>query len=182
MQSARARGLTHFVGRQTEMTVLNTALAQAGAGHGQVVAVGRGGGQVATGGRVCPGAHTQGWLVLDSAACPTARPRPTFPVLDLLRRYCHLEEGDDARAIQAKVTEQVRRSTPPSTTRSRRSWRCSTPCQRTVLSCSSMPSQRRQRTLALKLVLLRQSQMQPCCWSARICTGWIPRPRRCWRA
>src|SRR4029450_9437364 len=44
-QTARARGLTHFVGRQTELAALHTALAQAGAGHGQVVAVvGEGGG------------------------------------------------------------------------------------------------------------------------------------------
>ena len=53
---ARARGLTHFVGRQTEMTVLNTALAQAGAGHGQVVAVvGEAVGQSRLVERVCPG-------------------------------------------------------------------------------------------------------------------------------
>ena len=50
LQSARARGLTHFVGRQTEMTVLNTALAQAGAGHGQVVAVV---GEAGVGKRIC---------------------------------------------------------------------------------------------------------------------------------
>ena len=34
LQTARARGLTRFVGRQTELAALHTALAQAGAGHG----------------------------------------------------------------------------------------------------------------------------------------------------
>jgi hypothetical protein len=28
-------------------------------------------------------------------------------VLDLLKRYCHVDEGDDARTIRAKVTGQV---------------------------------------------------------------------------
>src|SRR4029450_2040518 len=45
LQSATARDLTPFVGRQTELTVLAAALAQAGAGHGEVGAgVGGGGG------------------------------------------------------------------------------------------------------------------------------------------
>src|SRR5207302_3736156 len=39
LQTARARGLTRFVGRQTELALLDAALAQSGAGHGQVVAV-----------------------------------------------------------------------------------------------------------------------------------------------
>jgi len=39
LQAAAARGLTRFVGRQTEMTTLGDALARAAAGHGQVVAV-----------------------------------------------------------------------------------------------------------------------------------------------
>ena len=39
LQTARARGLTRFVGRQTELAALYTALAQAGRGTGQVVAV-----------------------------------------------------------------------------------------------------------------------------------------------
>ena len=43
LQAAAARGLTRFVGRQPELETLQQALAQAQAGHGQVVAlVGRG--------------------------------------------------------------------------------------------------------------------------------------------
>src|SRR5262249_60060932 len=44
LQTARVRGLSHFVGRQTELATLHAGLAQAGAGHGQVVAVGGGAG------------------------------------------------------------------------------------------------------------------------------------------
>src|SRR5262249_48852901 len=39
LQASAARGLTRFVGRQQELTALQQALEQAGAGHGQVVAV-----------------------------------------------------------------------------------------------------------------------------------------------
>src|SRR5262245_9784739 len=160
----RARGLTHFVARQTEMTLLNTALAQAGAGHGQVVAVvGEAGvGKSRLVDEFVQIAHTEGWLVLDSAAVSYGQATPYFPVLDLLRRYCHLEEHDDARTIQAKVTEQVLtldaalQDTIPAL----------------VALLDALPEdspflqldapQRRQRTLAaLKLVLLRQSQVQP---------------------
>ena len=51
LQASAARGLTRFVGRQQELTALQQALEQAGAGHGQVVAlVGEAGrGEVAPG-------------------------------------------------------------------------------------------------------------------------------------
>jgi class 3 adenylate cyclase len=39
LQAAAARGLTRFVGRQTELVALQQALERAGAGHGQVVAL-----------------------------------------------------------------------------------------------------------------------------------------------
>ena len=39
LQAAAARGLTRFVGRQTELAALHQALERAGAGHGQVVAL-----------------------------------------------------------------------------------------------------------------------------------------------
>jgi predicted ATPase len=114
IQIARARGLTRFVGRQTELTFLNAALAQAGAGHGQVVAVvGEAGvGKSRLVDEFVQAAHTQGWLVLDSAAVSYGQATPYLPVRDLLRRYCHLEEGEDARTIQANVTAQVQTLDP----------------------------------------------------------------------
>src|SRR5262249_9003840 len=39
LQATAARGLTRFVGRDTELVTLGQALEQAGAGHGQVVAL-----------------------------------------------------------------------------------------------------------------------------------------------
>ena len=39
LQTAAGRGLTRFVGRQTELQVLHEALERSGTGHGQIVAV-----------------------------------------------------------------------------------------------------------------------------------------------
>jgi predicted ATPase len=101
-----ARGLTRFVGRQTEIEALRQMLAQAEAGHGQVAAVV---GETGVGkSRLvyeCIHSHSlRGWLVLESASVSYGKATPYFPVLDLLRRYVHVEEGDDLRTIRARVT------------------------------------------------------------------------------
>src|SRR3989454_11180318 len=49
----------------------------------------------------------QGWLVLESASVSYGKATPYFPVMDLLKRYCHVDDGDDVRTIRAKVTGQV---------------------------------------------------------------------------
>jgi class 3 adenylate cyclase/DNA-binding winged helix-turn-helix (wHTH) protein/tetratricopeptide (TPR) repeat protein len=164
LQTARARGLTHFVGRQTELDALHTALAQAGAGHGQVVAVmGEAGvGKSRLVDEFVWTAHAQGWLVLDCAAMSYGQATPYFPVLDLLRRYCHLEERDDTRTIAAKVTEQVLTldATLQDTVPALLALFDALPEDSPFLTLH--PSQRRQRTLAaLKWLLLRASQGQP---------------------
>ena len=65
------------------------------AGRGQIVAVGGEAG-VGKSRLVYEFVHThrtQGWLVLESASVSYGKATPYFPVLDLLKRYCHLEEG-----------------------------------------------------------------------------------------
>ena len=109
LQAAAARGLTRFVGRDHELESLQQALQQAGAGHGQVAAVvGEAGvGKSRLVYEFVHSHHTRGWLVLESASVSYGKATPYFPVVDLLRRYCHLEDGDDTRTIRAKVTGQV---------------------------------------------------------------------------
>jgi class 3 adenylate cyclase/DNA-binding winged helix-turn-helix (wHTH) protein/tetratricopeptide (TPR) repeat protein len=164
LQTARARGLTRLVGRQTELALLDAALAQAGAGHGQVVAVvGEAGvGKSRLVDEFVAVAYAQGWLVLDSAAVSYGQATPYFPVLDLLRRYYHLDERDDTRTLQAKVMEQVRTLDA--------ALEDTIPALLALLDALPADSpfwqldapQRRQRTLlALKRVLLRESQTQP---------------------
>src|SRR5262249_18174947 len=108
-QVRMAGGLTRFVGRETELAVLGQALERSGAGHGQVVAiVGEAG--VGKSRLVYEFVHshrTRDWLMLESASVSYGKATPYFPVIELLKRYCHLDEHDDTRTVRAKVTGQV---------------------------------------------------------------------------
>jgi tetratricopeptide (TPR) repeat protein len=164
LQAAAARGLTRFVGRQPELETLQQALAQAQAGHGQVMAlVGEAGvGKSRLLYEFCRSHHTQGWLVLESASVSYGKATPYFPVVDLLKRYCHVEARDAPRTIRAKVTGQLLtldealQATIPAVL----ALLDALPADSPFLTVD--PPQRRQRTLdALKRLLLRESQVQP---------------------
>src|SRR4029434_5638000 len=88
---------------------MRQTLAQAGAGHGQVVAVvGEAGlGKSRLYYEFVHSHHTSGWLVLESASVSYGKATPYFPVIDLLKRYSHVEEHDDTRTIRVKITGQV---------------------------------------------------------------------------
>jgi class 3 adenylate cyclase len=109
LQVTAPRGLTRFVGRDTEFTTLVQSLERAGAGHGQVVAlVGEAGvGKSRLVYEVAHSHHLQDWRVLESASVSYGKATPYFPVLDLLQCYAHLDERDDTRTIRAKVTGQL---------------------------------------------------------------------------
>src|SRR5215813_9674153 len=164
LQASAARGLTRFVGRQLELLALQQALERAGAGHGQVVAlVGEAGvGKSRLVYECVHSHHTQGWLVLESASVSYGKATPYFPLIDLLKRYGHVEEHDDARTIRAKVTGHI-------LTLDEALQEC-LPALLALLDALPEdspflrldPPQRRQRTLdALTRVLLRESQVQP---------------------
>ena len=164
LQASAARGLTRFVGRQQEVTALQQALEQAGAGHGQVVAlVGEAGvGKSRLVYEFVHSHHTPGWLVLESASVSYGKATPYLPVIDVLKRYSHVEERDDTRTIRAKVTGQVLTLDPAlqDTVPALLSLLDAVPEDSPFLTLD--PPQRRQRTLdALKRVLLRESQEQP---------------------
>ena len=109
LQAAAARGLTPFVGRQPELEAFTRPWHGRRTGHGQVVAlVGEAGVGKSRLVYECVHSHrTQGWRVLESASVSYGKATPYFPVTDLLKRYCHVDDGDDARTIRAKVTGQV---------------------------------------------------------------------------
>jgi class 3 adenylate cyclase/predicted ATPase len=164
LQAAAVRGLTRFVGREAELTAVRQALEQAGAGHGQVVAVvGEAGVGKSRLVYECVHAHhTQGWRVLESASVSYGKATPYFPVVDLLKRYVHVEDADDPRTVRARVTGQVLtldetlQETIPALL-----WLLDALPDDSPFRTLEAP-QRRQRALeALKRVLLRESQVQP---------------------
>jgi class 3 adenylate cyclase/tetratricopeptide (TPR) repeat protein len=164
LQAAASRGLTPFVGRQHELEALHQALAQAQAGHGQVVALmGEAGvGKSRLVHEVVYSHHTQDWRALESASVSYGKATPYFPVIDLLQRYCHVDDGDDTRTIRAKVTGQVLTldETLQETLPALLALLDAVPDDSPFLQLD--PPQRRQRTLdGLKRVLLRESQVQP---------------------
>jgi class 3 adenylate cyclase/tetratricopeptide (TPR) repeat protein len=164
LQAAVARGLTRFVGRDQELAALTQALAQAGRGQGQLMAL-LGEAGVGKSRLVYELIHshaTQGWRVLESASVSYGRATPYFSVIDLLKRYTHVEDTDDTRTIRAKVTGQVLTldETLKETLPALLSLLGAVPDDSPFLKLD--PPQRRQRTLdGLKRVLLRESQVQP---------------------
>jgi predicted ATPase/class 3 adenylate cyclase len=164
LQASAARGLTRFVGRQQELAALQQALERAGAGHGQVVAViGEAGvGKSRLVYEFVHSHHTQGWSVLESASVSYGKATPYFPVIDLLKRYAHIDDHDDTRTIRAKMTGQVLTldETLQDVIPALLSLLDALPEDSPFLQLD--PPQRRQRTLdALKRVVLRESQVQP---------------------
>ena len=157
------------------------------AGHGQVAAlVGEGVGKSRLAYEFVHTHPTQDWLVLRAPRCPTASATPYFPVLDLLRRYCHLEEQDDPRTVRAKVTGQV--------------LTLDEALQDTLPALLSLlevlpddspfrtldPPQRRQHTLQALKRCCAKARYSPCYWCLKTCTGSTPKRRPCstawWRA
>jgi class 3 adenylate cyclase/tetratricopeptide (TPR) repeat protein len=163
LQATAGRSLTRFVGRQPELDTLHQALAQAEAGHGQVVAVvGEAGvGKSRLAYEFVHTHHTRSWLVLESASVSYGKATPYFPVIDLLKRYVHAEDQDEPRTIRAKVTGHILTldETLQDTLPALLALLEALPDNSPFLQLD--PPLRRQRTLdALKRVLLRESQVQ----------------------
>src|SRR5262249_1395577 len=109
--------------------------------------------------------QTQGWRILESASVSYGKATPYFPVIDLLKRYAHVEKPDDPRTVRAKVTGQI--LTLDETLQD------TIPALLSLLEVlpddspfhSLDPPQRRQRLLqALNRAVLRASQVQPILW------------------
>jgi hypothetical protein len=164
LQAAVARGLTRFVGRDPELDTLRQALARAGSGHGQVVAlVGEAGvGKSRLVYEFLHARHTQGWLTLASSSVSYGKATPYLPVIDLLKGYCGIDSRDDLRRRREKVVGKVLGLDE-----------ALRPILPAILALLEVPvdepqwqaldpPQRRQRTLdAIKRLLLRESQVQP---------------------
>jgi class 3 adenylate cyclase/tetratricopeptide (TPR) repeat protein len=166
LEAAAARGLTRFVGRDTELQALRHALDEAGRGHGQVVAVvGEPGvGKSRLFWEFTRSHRTHGWLVLESGSVSYGKATVYLPVIDLLKAYFKIQDRDDQREIREKVTGKILtldRALEPTLT------------PLLVLLGITVgdpawqaldPRQRRERTLdAVKRLLVRESQVQPLC-------------------
>jgi class 3 adenylate cyclase/tetratricopeptide (TPR) repeat protein len=163
-QAAAARGLTRFVGRDSEMDQLCQVLERARTGHGQVVAiVGEPGvGKSRLYWEFSHSHRAQGWLVLESGSVSYGKATSYLPIIELLRAYFSIESADDTRKIQEKVTgkllsldRQLEHCISPVL------WLLDVLVEDEKWARLDAP-QRRQRILnAVKLLLLRESQVRP---------------------
>ena len=164
LQAAAMRGLTPFVGRETEVDTLRRALERAAMGQGQIVAVaGEAGiGKSRLFWEFTHSYRVQGWLILESTALSHGQAISYLPVSDLLRSYFQIDERDDERKIREKVTGKLLTLDE--------NLRPTLPAFLQLLDVSvedpewqaQDPGQRRHRTLdAVKRLLMRESRMQP---------------------
>jgi class 3 adenylate cyclase/tetratricopeptide (TPR) repeat protein len=164
LHAAAARGLTRFVGRESELEQLRQALGRAGGGQGQVVAlVGEAGvGKSRLVWEVTHSHRTHGWLVLAAGSVSYGKATPYLPVVDLLKSYFQVEDRDDHRRVRERVTGKLLALDE--------GLRPTLPAALALLDVPTddpewqhaEPVQRRRRTLdALKRWVLRESQVQP---------------------
>jgi class 3 adenylate cyclase/tetratricopeptide (TPR) repeat protein len=106
--TATSRGLTRFVGRQSEMEQLHKALAQATAGHGQIVGVmgepGLGKSRLFYEFKLLSQA---GGLILEAYSVSHGKASPYLPVIELLKSYFDIKAADDERKRREKVAGKV---------------------------------------------------------------------------
>jgi class 3 adenylate cyclase/tetratricopeptide (TPR) repeat protein len=181
VQAAAVRGLTPLVGRRTETEVFSKLVEEAGSGKGQILAMV---GEPGLGKSRLVHEFTRhqlrpGWLVLEGASVSYGKATPYFPLIEMLRRYFQIADGEGSEDIREQVVmhileldnmfkdaispilsllgalpDQVHPATP---------WtQFKDIADATERYLAMDPQQRRHLTLdAVKRVLIRESQRQP---------------------
>jgi class 3 adenylate cyclase/predicted ATPase len=108
LQVAARRGLSRFVGRQSELAQMKLALEQAKAGHGQIVGVmgepGVGKSRLFYEFKLT---SQSGCLVLEAYSVSYGKASPYLPLIELLKTYFQLQLQDDERTRREKVLGKV---------------------------------------------------------------------------
>jgi class 3 adenylate cyclase/tetratricopeptide (TPR) repeat protein len=105
LHAAVARGLSSFVGRNTEIDIFTRILQQASSGHGQILALcgepGMGKSRL-----VYEFTHShlpQEWTMLEGTSASYGKATPYYPLIALLRRYFKVDEGESRESVRTKV-------------------------------------------------------------------------------
>ena len=105
VQAGAIRGLTPLVGRSTEINIFNKLVEQASRGRGQVLAMI---GEPGVGKSRLVHEFTRhqlpgGWLVLEAASVSYGKATPYLPLIEMLRRYFQIADGESIENIRAQV-------------------------------------------------------------------------------
>jgi len=109
MDAAAVRGLTPLVGRQTEIEVFNKLAEQAASGKGQTLAMV---GEPGLGKSRLVHEFTRhqlrpGWLVLEGASVSYGKATPYFPLIEMLRHYFQIVDGEGSENIRDQVVMHI---------------------------------------------------------------------------
>ena len=108
LQVAMRRGLTHFVGRQSEMDQLQRTLEHAKAGHGQIVGVmgepGLGKSRLFHEFKLTSQSDC---LLLEAFSVSYGKASPYLPLIELLKGYFQIQPQDEERTRKEKVAGKV---------------------------------------------------------------------------
>jgi class 3 adenylate cyclase/tetratricopeptide (TPR) repeat protein len=164
LHAAARRGLTRFVGRDSELEQLWRAQELAGKGRGQLAAVvGEAG--VGKSRLVYEFTHShrmKGWLVLEAASVSYGKATSYLPVIALLKSYFKIQDRDDLREIREKVTgkllalDRVLEPTLPALLSL-----LDVPVDDPAWQTSGPPLRRQQTLDGVKRLLLREAREQP---------------------
>jgi tetratricopeptide (TPR) repeat protein len=109
VQATATRGLTPLVGRQTEIEVFSKLVEEAASGKGQILAMV---GEPGMGKSRLVHEFTQhqlrpGWLVLEGASVSYGKATPYFPLIEMLRHYFQIVDGEGSENIREQVVMHI---------------------------------------------------------------------------
>jgi class 3 adenylate cyclase/tetratricopeptide (TPR) repeat protein len=163
-QASIARGLSRFVGRDTELAALGRALGRATQGHGEIFGVvgDPGVGKSRLYYEFTHSHRTSDVLIVESRSVSYGKATAYAPAIELFKAYFGIENRDDTRRIREKVAGKLLTLDESLTPE--------LPALLALLEVpvkdteweTLEPALRRRRILeAMKKVLLRESQVQP---------------------
>jgi tetratricopeptide (TPR) repeat protein len=107
-QRAVGRGLTKFVGRESELEQMKHAAELARNGHGQIVAaIGDPGMGKSRLFYEFKATSASAWMVLEAFSVSHGKASAYLPAIDLLRNYFEISVGDDERKRREKVAGKI---------------------------------------------------------------------------
>jgi DNA-binding NtrC family response regulator/predicted ATPase len=155
---------TRFVGRSAELDVLHQAGTRAGRRHGQIVSVvGEAGvGKSRLLHEVIRG--LQSWRILAAGGAVYAQGTPYFPMIQLIKQYCDVQESDAASAVHKKLLNSLPPDAgdPAVIVPPLANLLGISPAEDAFLTLDA-PTRRRRIQEALKHVVLAASDAQPLC-------------------
>jgi len=109
VQAGAARGLTPLVGRGTEIDIFKRLVERVSAGRGQILAmIGEPGvGKSRLVHEFTRHQLSSDWLVLEATSVSYGKATAYFPVVEMLRRYFGIADGEDNETIRNRVITHV---------------------------------------------------------------------------